>query len=505
MMIIKFLHKLQLIPVAVKLALTFALMISLCAISLGSLIGFYQAQSLEKQATHFSLLLAKQAAYSLENPLASHNQFAIKNIANSLLNADTIAGVTVYASDQSMIGQYGDINIKPVFPNQTIEYSPESHFFNRFIRRSLGDVKKTIRHTTPITQNGIIIGYLSLSLDHSALEIIRLTTLKTIIAITVSLLIIGFIIVFYISHRLLKPLDDLMNVSKAISQGNFNYKVAHNRRKDEVGMLMQAMNEMNKGLLQKDRVEAVFSRYVSAQVAQQVLKDLDNIETVALGGDHLMASVFFADIVGFTSLSERLDAQQISTLLNVYFSKITEAVSFCGGHVDKFIGDCAMVVFGVPTQTKHHAFDCVACAWMILQLINTLNEQREAAGEVTVEFRIGANSGMMLAGNMGSSERMEYTVVGDAVNLASRLSGAAEPGELVITEDVLVEQGLQGTVSIRMKDLIKIRGKRLPVNILSVTDILTPFKEQMLAQILVIVAGQKKTLLQKQQPASLES
>ncbi len=501
----KWLHKLQLMPIALKLAMTFAVIISLCSLSIGSVIHFYQADTLETQASAFTSRLAEQAAYRLEMPLVTANPLAIKTIAESLLTTPSIRDVTLYASNQTLIAHYGRLTTAPAFSPQAIEYSEKKGFFSGLISHSVGEVRKTLRVTTPITHNGFIIGYLSLSLNHFLLDSIRITTLNTLITVTICLCVISFMLVFFISNRLLKPLDDLMNVSKAISQGNFNYKVAHNKDKDDIGLLMQAMNEMNKGLLQKDRVEAVFSRYVSAQVAQQVLKDLDTIETVALGGNHLMASVFFADIVGFTSLSERLDAQQISNLLNVYFSKITEAVSFCGGHVDKFIGDCAMVVFGVPQQSKQHAFDCVACGWMILQLINTLNEQRETAGEVTVEFRIGANSGMMLAGNMGSSERMEYTVVGDAVNLASRLSGAAEPGELVITEDVFIEQGLQGLVSTQMKDLIKIRGKRLPVNILSVTDILTPFKQQMLAQIGGIITGQKKVLLQKQQPATAEN
>jgi hypothetical protein len=90
------------------------------------------------------------------------------------------------------------------------------------------------------------------------------------------------------------------------------------------------------------------------------------------------------------------------------------------------------------------------------------------------------------------------------VNLASRLSGAAEPGELVITEDVFIEQSLEGMIKTHVKDLIKIRGKRLPVNILSVTDILTPFRDKMLAQIPVILAGQKKTMSQKRQPAPVK-
>jgi adenylate cyclase len=360
----------------------------------------------------------------------------------------------------------------------------------------LGKVKRVSRYTIPIKHEQLVLGYLSLSFDYANLEAIRVETLHNIIAITLITLIIAFMAAFYVSSLLFKPLNDLLVASEAVYRINLGEDKhdAKNKfvRKDELQVLMESMNQMNKGLLQKDKVEAFFSRYVSAQVANQVLKDLDNIESVKLGGEHVMASVFFADIVGFTSLSESLQPQEISELLNEYFSKIIEVVSFCNGHVDKFIGDCAMVVFGVPERNKHHAFSCVACAWMILQLVEQLNDKREAEGAVTVEFRIGANSGMMLAGNMGSTERMEYTVVGDSVNLASRLSGTGEPGELIITEDVFIEQGLEGTVQTEIKDLIKIRGKKLPVKILNVKDILTPFKEQMLNEIPRIIAGETK-------------
>jgi len=466
-----FLNKVKFIPVAMRLTMIFSLLMSLLLTGLAVAVNFYQTDALEKQTMHFSFLLAQQTAHLLETPLLEANTIAINTISQQFLEIDSIANITVYANNRQLIAQYGIIALS---------------------------TDKTF--VIPIQSQKKLLGYLTWSLDKDNLQKKRQQIAHSIIAITVLISLIGIGFVFYLCHSLLKPLASLMMVSKAITETEFN-TLAPSKRKNEVEILMQAMNEMNKGMLQKDRVEAVFSRYVSPQVAQQVLKDLNNIETVELGGDHLMASVFFADIVGFTSLSERLDAQQISSILNIYFSKIAEVVSFCGGHVDKFIGDCAMVVFGVPVQTRRHAFDCMACAWMILQLINQLNEKREAAGELTVEFRIGANSGMMLAGNMGSSERMEYTVVGDSVNLASRLSGAAEPGELVITEDVFIEQSLEGMIKTHVKDLIKIRGKRLPVNILSVTDILTPFRDKMLAQIPVILAGQKKTMLQKRQPA----
>jgi adenylate cyclase len=124
---------------------------------------------------------------------------------------------------------------------------------------------------------------------------------------------------------------------------------------------------------------------------------------------------------------------------------------------------------------------------MILRLIERLNEKRKAEGKLIVEFRIGANSGTVLAGNMGSEERMEYTVVGDAVNLASRLANVAKPMELVVTELVVREHFLEKKVTFEMNEIIPIRGKKLPVRTLSIKDISTPFRDEMISEIERIV------------------
>ncbi len=433
-----FLEKLNTLPTVTKLTLIFSLLISVSLTGFGRFLINTQTQTQQKQTAYFTHILATQTAYRLESAMVLQDTLSIAKIANQLLTNQWIVGVTVYDADKNILGHYA------------VKHQNNLHI-----------------HTVPVFHNLQTIGSVSILTDDSTLHSVHTVNLKKLWLFSGLLLSVNLLIYFTLINQWVKPLDDSINI--------------------------------NHSLLRKDKIETVFSRYVSPQVAQQVLKDLDGIETVELGGQHLMASVFFADIVGFTSLSERLDPQQISVMLNVYFAMITEVVSFCGGHIDKFIGDCAMVVFGVPVQTRQHTFDCLACGWMILQLITQLNEKRESAGEITVEFRIGANSGMMLAGNMGSEERMEYTVVGDSVNLASRLSGAAEPGELVITEEVFVEQGLEGLIETCVKDLIKIRGKRLPVTILSVTDILSPFKAQMLAQIPLIIAGQNKTPQPKKQ------
>jgi adenylate cyclase len=333
----------------------------------------------------------------------------------------------------------------------------------------------------PVRFRDIIVGHALLSFDRSLLERAKDDTATTVPTTTLLVLVLGVAASFWLSGRITRPIHQLMDASRAISEGKYDFRFT-DRRNDELDVLMQAMNHMGEGLLRKEQVEQVFSRYVSPQVARQVLADLENVEQVTLGGKHVEASVLFADIVGFTAMSETMSPQEVSSVLNQYFTQIARAVSFCGGHIDKYMGDCAMIVFGVPEHYEDHSFRATACAWMILQLVDAMNGQRRQFGHKTVEFRIGVNSGQMLAGNMGSAQRMEYTVVGDAVNLASRLSHAGDPGQAVVSGEMRDLPTLDGRVAVEQHGTIRLRGKKLPVSTFRVTEILDPFREEMLAE-----------------------
>jgi adenylate cyclase len=307
-------------------------------------------------------------------------------------------------------------------------------------------------------------------------------TITTVIGVTLLMLVAAIIASFYLGRRLTRPIEQLLAASSAFAAGKFEYRI-QDKRNDELGVLMQSLNSMGEGLLRKEQVEQVFSRYVSPQVARQAIRDLDSMESLQLGGRHVEASVLFADIVGFTSMSEQMKPQEVSSLLNLYFSHIAEVVRFCRGHIDKFMGDCAMIVFGVPEECEEHPFRAVACSWMIMQLVEVMNRQRIRNGEAAVEFRIGVNSGTMLAGNMGSTERMEYTVVGDAVNLASRLSHAGDPRQVIITEEMLANPLLHQRITTREHGTIKLRGKKEPVSLFIVEEIKDAFREEMMQEI----------------------
>lgn len=466
------------IPIAFKMAFAFSLIIFIGLVSLGSLIGMNRTKLLEKQADRFGGGLATQAAYSIKEPLLAGDNLLIETILGKLFKSGYISGISVYNDEHVLVASYGLTSKNISFEDETRQDIEALDVIR--IKYSDMDLDTFL---VPIRHRKLIAGYIALSFDRRELKKAKIETRNTVILIAALTMLLGILASIYLSRRITRPIGELMDVTKAMQEGTYDYKYQNGQRKDELGVLLSAMNEMGKGLLQKEKVEKIFSRYVSPQVANQVLKDLSGLDGVELGGQHVEASIFFADVVGFTSVSETMEPQQISKILNVYFSTIAEAVHYCGGHVDKYIGDCVMVGFGVPLQDDDHAFKSLACAWMILRMIEVLNEKRKAAGQLTMEFRIGANAGTMLAGNMGSSERMEYTVVGDSVNLASRLLRVAEPGNLVITELMMLEYHLEEKVRFDVQDIIQLRGKKLPVRTLKITDISTPFREDMLKAI----------------------
>jgi len=156
--------------------------------------------------------------------------------------------------------------------------------------------------------------------------------------------------------------------------------------------------------------------------------------SLSLGGKRTMVSVVFADVVGFTPLAEARQAEQIVGLLNELFSMLTEIVFRHGGTVDKFIGDCIMAVWGAPVSQEDHATRALAAAEDMMRFLETANEGWKEKYDVEIRLGIGVNSGEAIVGNIGSDKRMEYTVIGDVVNVAARLEAIAQPNQVLVSE-----------------------------------------------------------------------
>lgn len=217
-------------------------------------------------------------------------------------------------------------------------------------------------------------------------------------------------------------------------------------------------------LAQKAEEEAVaraqLSRLLSPNLVEEVVKGRAQVN---LGGKLMDATVMFADIRGFTRLSEKLPPEMLMATLNQYFEIMVEVIFKYDGTLDKFIGDEIMAIWGAPIPQEDHGLRAVRAAYEIRERLKLFNEQRETEGDVALEVGIGINSGQMVAGYSGASQTLSYTVLGDAVNVASRLCSHAEPREVLIS-DSLHEAALR-EFDVETRESALFKGKSTPLGV----------------------------------------
>ena len=213
---------------------------------------------------------------------------------------------------------------------------------------------------------------------------------------------------------------------------------------------------------QKAAIKSIFSRYVDPSVVNQLV---DNPELVRLGGEKKTMSVLFSDIADFTGVSENLSPEELVAHLNEYLTEMTGTIFQYSGTLDKYIGDAIIAFWGAPIELKDHAFRACQTAMEMTRKLGELHSRWTKEGKPLLDFRIGINSGEMVVGNVGGKERFDYTVIGDNVNLASRLEGANKFYRTKILLSEFTHELVKEKVFARELDLIVVKGKTRPVKI----------------------------------------
>lgn len=209
------------------------------------------------------------------------------------------------------------------------------------------------------------------------------------------------------------------------------------------------------------QVKNLMYKYMTPEVAEALLASGDT----GLGGKRKEVSVLFSDIRSYTTLTEKLKAEEVVTLLNAYFEEMVDAVFTYGGTLDKYIGDALMAVFGSPAPLEDHAWCAMQAAISMRQRLAAFNTERQRQGKIPIQVGMGIHSDEVVSGNIGSSKRMELTSIGDGVNLASRLEGTSKQYgvDIVISEQTYYRY--QDRIVVRELDFITVKGKTQPVTI----------------------------------------
>ncbi len=250
---------------------------------------------------------------------------------------------------------------------------------------------------------------------------------------------------------------------------NLSFLPLHNQdpdgRMDQVDEHLGTL-VMIEDISDEKRMKSTMSRYIDPGIADKLMSDGNDI----MGGQETVATLLFSDVRGFTTITETLGAQGTVALLNEYFDIMVEAISEQGGMVDKFIGDAIMAGFGVPVAHDDDEDRAVRSAINMIKRLQEWNVQREVDGKMAVDMGIGLNTDRVVSGNIGSSKRMDYTMIGDGVNLAARLESACKAYAARILISEFTHQNLKGTYQVRHIDEVIVKGKTEPVGVYEVLD-----------------------------------
>lgn len=305
------------------------------------------------------------------------------------------------------------------------------------------------------------IGVVATAPTSQAFEAVRAIERRNLYLMVI-VLALAILVIYYFSKSITRPVGRLVDAARQVEVGNFLLELKATTR-DEIGLLTESFVEMGRGLHERERIKDAFGKFVSKSVAEQVMR-----EEVRLGGERKAATIFFSDIRSFTAISEKLQPEEVVEFLNDYMTRMVECVNETGGVVDKFIGDAIMAVWGIPVSRGNDAENAINGALMMRAALQEFNRGRGTAARPNIRIGCGLNSGPVVAGQIGSTERMEYTVIGDAVNLASRIESLNKPfgTDILISEDTygLVREIFEVVPQLK----IKVKGKTEPQQIYAV-------------------------------------
>ncbi|WP_434046190.1 MULTISPECIES: adenylate/guanylate cyclase domain-containing protein [Sorangium] len=261
------------------------------------------------------------------------------------------------------------------------------------------------------------------------------------VAVAAGALLLAIALAAFTARHVTRPILHLVAQARLIGARRWREIAlddAQPARRDEIGELTTSLRRMAADLEQGEadiareaKLRGDLGRFMDRAVVDAIVR---GEHPLALGGKRATVSVLFADVVGFTPLAESRDAERMVALLNELFSMLTEIVFRHGGTVDKFIGDCVMAVWGAPIPQADHARRALAAAEDMMRFLETANEEWRERYDIEIRLGVGVNSGEAIVGNIGSDKRMEYTVIGDVVNVASRLEALAAPDQVLVSE-----------------------------------------------------------------------
>ena len=292
-------------------------------------------------------------------------------------------------------------------------------------------------------------------------------TAKRNLYLSIAVLALSAMFVWFLSKSISTPIKLLTVAAHQIEAGEYELDLKP-KTHDEVGLLTSSFVQMGKGLAERERLKDSFGRFINKEIAELAAQG-----RLALGGETKETTIFFSDIRSFTAISEKLEPFEVVGFLNEYMTQMVECVNDTHGVVDKFIGDAIMAVWGAPTSSgspREDALNCIRAALRMRAALMQFNRGRGGDKKPIIRIGCGINSGAVVAGQIGSQKRMEYTVIGDAVNLASRTEALNKPmgTDILITE--YTYKLVHDQVLVEEMPSVTVKGKEKPLRMFAVIN-----------------------------------
>ena len=457
------------LPIVAKWSFAISILVITVMGLLGWVLITQQTASFMRQTEEFGRILVEQLAHSASEPIMAEDNFILAGLVSRQIESAQVLGAAIQEKNSIQV----KAGITPPLSQQLISKQDQPRQISWSWFDENGRARKAITFSAPIRFKDVTAGHALITLDRDQLDRELKEAIYALAYTTVGLILLGIAMAYALGRRLSRPIQELAEAGETLSEGKQILGVDR-RRRDEIGQIIGSFNLMLDGMREKDRVERALSSYISPHAASRVLANLEQPDNA---GEQVFGSVLFCDIVGYTQLTEGMSPRAVAEMLNEYLGYIALAGHSCQGMVDKFIGDSVMVVFGAPESDEHHALHAVTCGVMIQGIVQQINQRRLCKQLQPLHFRIGINSGEMMAGNIGIQERMQYTVVGDTVNLGARLCSTTRPNTIMIGAETARQPEVADKVILNEQPSIRVKGRNQPVTPYLVTS-MTPVHQQ---------------------------
>lgn len=453
--------------VRLSLRLKLSLLITSLVVLAVGLVGVFllrqQQQSLTMEMTKRGLTIANNLAASAKTPLVTNDELTLLVLVKDAMRDSDVAYVIVADADGKVLAQSEPSTIEgPI--NRPGDLAPLKDDLLIQTYRTAG--RRIIDFAVPLVYSQVPVGSLYLGFSQRAMDAALARARNEAAVITLAMVVVGIGGAIGLAALLSRRINRLVQGTRAIGEGNFNVSLAVTSN-DEIGVLTESFNQMARSLREKEMIKRAFTRYVAREVVEEILKDP---ERLVLSGARREVTVLFCDVRGFTRMSERLSPDEVMLLLNDFYTLMIETTFKHDGTLDKFLGDAVMATFGAPIAHPDHSLRAVRTALAMQAGVVELNARRQKAGKELVTVGIGVSAGEAVAGTVGTEDRMEYTVIGDSVNLAARLESNAKPGQILISHRTY--EAVREDVNARSLGPIRVKGKEEVVEVYEVLGVI---------------------------------